>query len=163
METLRDAFIYTGAAFDVAAMRAMRERQMRHLVEAGRINAKFSKGGLVDLEYIVQGLQMAHGHRAASLRVTNTAAAIAGLAAAGIISDENAARLTDALSFLRLLINALRMVRGNSKDLTVPPVDSEEFAFLARRLGYGHDAERLNVTLNETMGWVQRLEGRLLG
>ncbi len=82
---------------------------------------------------------------------------------AGIISGENAARLKDALTFLLQLINALRMVRGNSKDLTVPPVASEEFAFLARRLGYGHDAERLNVTLNETMGWVQRLEGRLLG
>ena len=163
LEALRDSYIYTGAAFDVAAMRAMRERQLRHLVEAGRINAKFSKGGLVDLEYIVQGLQMAHGHRHPGLRVTNTGAAIRALAAAAIISAENAARLEDALGFLRHLINALRMVRGNSKDLTVPPVDSEEFAFLARRLGYGHDAERLGVTLNETMGWVQRLEGRLLG
>lgn len=144
-------------------MRAIRERQLRHLVEPGRINAKFSKGGLVDLEYIVQGLQMARGDREPALRVTNTAAATAALAAAGIISAENAARLTEALTFLQQLINALRMVRGNSKDLTVPPVESEEFAFLARRLGYGNDAERLSVTLNETMGWVQRLEGRLLG
>ena len=163
LESLRDRFVYTGAPFDVAAMRAMRERQLRHLVEPGRINAKFSKGGLVDLEYIVQGLQMAHGDREPALRVTNTAAATAALAAAGIISAENAARLTEALTFLQQLINALRMVRGNSKDLTVPPVESEEFAFLARRLGYGNDAERLSVTLNETMGWVQRLEGRLLG
>ena len=163
LEALRDSFIYTGAPFDVAAMRAMRERQLRHRVEAGRINAKFSKGGLVDLEYIVQGLQMTHGHQDPSLRVTNTAAAIKALAGARIISEENAARLKDALAFLRQLINALRMVRGNSKDLTVPPVESEEFAFLARRLGYSLDAERLSVTLNETMGWVQRLEGRLLG
>ena len=140
-----------------------RERQLRHLAEPGRINAKFSKGGLVDLEYIVQGLQMAHGHREPALRVTNTAAAIAALAAAGIVSGENAARLADALTFLQQLINALRMVRGNSKDLTVPPVESEEFAFLARRLGYGSEAERLSVAINETMGWVQRLEGRLLG
>ena len=95
--------------------------------------------------------------------MTNTAAAIAALAAAGIISAENAARLREPWPSSSQLINALRMVRGNSKDLTVPPVDSEEFAFLARRLGYGHDAERLSVTLNETMGWVQRLEGRLLG
>jgi [glutamine synthetase] adenylyltransferase / [glutamine synthetase]-adenylyl-L-tyrosine phosphorylase len=163
LEALRDEFVYTGAPFDTAAMRAMRERQLRHLVEPGRINAKFSKGGLVDLEYIVQGLQMAHGHRDAALRTTNTGAAIEGLSSAGIISAENAARLVESLNFLQQLINALRMVRGNSKDLTVPPVESEEFAFLARRLGYGNDAERLSVTLNETMGWVQRLEGRLLG
>ena len=163
LESLRDAYIYAGTPFDVAAMRAMRERQLRHLVDAGRINAKFSKGGLVDVEYIVQGMQITHGHRDARLRVTNTAAAISALADVGIISTENAARLKDALAFLRQLINALRVVRGNSKDLTVPPVGSEEFAFLARRLGYGHDAERLSVTLDETMGWVQRLEGRLLG
>ncbi len=163
LSALRDQFVYTAAPFDTAAMRAMRERQLRHLVEPGRINAKFSKGGLVDLEYIVQGLQIAHGHRDPALRVTNTASAITALAAAGIISAENAARLGDALTFLQHLINALRMVRGNSKDLTVPPVESEEFAFLARRLGYGNDAERLSVTINETMGWVQRLEGRLLG
>lgn len=163
VEALRDSFIYTGAAFDVAAMRAMRERQLRHLVEAGRINAKFSKGGLVDLEYIVQGLQITYGHRSRELRVTNTGAAITALASAGIISEENAARLQAALTLLEQLINALRMVRGNSKDLTAPPLDSEEFAFLARRLGYGHDAERLSIALNETMGWVQRLEGRLLG
>lgn len=163
VEALRDAFVYTSAPFDVTAMRAMRERQLRHLVEPGRINAKFSKGGLVDLEYIVQGLQISHGQHGSALRVTNTGEAIGALAEAGVISAENAARLKDALTFLLQLINALRMVRGNSKDLTVPPVDSEEFAFLARRLGYGHDAERLSVTLNETMGWVQRLEGRLLG
>lgn len=163
LERLRDDYLYTGAQFDVAAMRAMRERQLRHLVEAGRINAKFSKGGLVDLEYMVQGLQIAHGHREPRVRVTNTAEAIRALTDAGIISAENGERLLSALTFLQQLINALRMVRGNSKDLTVPLPNSEEFAFLARRLGYGQDVARLNVMLEETLGWVQRLEGRLLG
>ena len=162
LEALRDDFLYRGAPFDVAAMRAMRERQLRHLVEAGRINAKFSKGGIVDLEYIVQGLQIMNGHRHPHVRTTNTAQAIKALAHAGVVSTENAARLSEALSFLQDLINALRMVRGNNKDLTVPPPESEEFGFLARRLGYGHDPGRLGVALNEHMGWVQRLEGRLL-
>lgn len=162
LEALRDAFLYRGEPFDVAAMRAMRERQLRHLVEAGRINAKFSKGGIVDLEYIVQGLQITHGHRHPDVRNTNTAQAIKALAQVGAVSAENAARLSEALNFLQNLINALRMVRGNNKDLTVPPPESEEFGFLARRLGYGHDPGRLGVALNEHMGWVQRLEGRLL-
>ncbi len=160
---LRDDFVYTGEPFDVAAMRAMRERQLRHLVEAGQVNAKYSKGGLVDLEYIVQGLQIAHGRRHPAVRVTNTAQAIDALAAAGAISLENAVRLREALFFLDQLINALRMVRGNSKDLAVPPVDTEEFAFLARRFGYGDDPERLEVAMNDFMGTVQMLEARLLG
>jgi glutamate-ammonia-ligase adenylyltransferase len=163
VETLRDTFVYGGAAFDVAAMRAMRERQLRHLVTPGTINAKFSPGALVDVEYTVQGLQMLHGHTHPGLRLTNTHAAITGLGQAGIISEENAARLSEALLFLRHLINALRVVRGNSKDLTVPPEESEEFAFLARRLGYGNEPARLRADLTHHLEWVRRLNTRLLG
>ena len=160
---LCDAYVFSGTPFDVAAMRAMRERQLRHLVTPGTINAKYSQGGLVDLEYIVQGLQITHGAADPTLRVTSTAEAIARLAAAGVLSDENGARLGEALLFLHQLINALRMVRGNNRDLTVPAAESEEFAFLARRLGYGGDPARLGVAINEHTTWVQRLGTRLLG
>ncbi len=163
IHALRDQFVYSGAAFDVAAMRAMRERQLRHLVTPGTINAKFSQGGLVDVEYIVQALQMGHGHEHPALRSTNTREAMAALAQAGIISDENRARLHEAHIFLQRLIDALRVVRGNSKDLSVPPSESEEFAFLARRLGYGDDPMRLRVDLSERLAAVQRLSARLLG
>ena len=163
LRALCDDTVYAGTPFDVAAMRAMRERQLRHLVTPGTVNAKYSQGGLAELEYIVQGLQITHGAADPSLRVTNTAEAIARLAAAGVISAENGARLGDALLFLHQLINALRMVRGNTRDLTVPAEASEEFAYLARRLGYGNDPNRLGVTISEHMTWVQRLGARLLG
>ena len=156
-------YVFDGTPFDVAAMRAMRERQLRHLVTPGTINAKYSQGGLVDVEYIVQGLQITHGAADPSLRVTNTAEAISRLAAAGVISAENGARLSEALLFLHQLINALRMVRGSNRDLTVPAEESEEFAFLARRLGYGSDPARLGVAINEHTTWVQRLGMKLLG
>jgi len=160
---LRDAFVYTGEPFDVAAMRAMRERQLRHLVAGGTINAKYSPGGLVDAEYIVQGLQITHGHGNPDLCPTNTNQAIAALAAAGILSPDDSARLHQAYAFLRQLIDALRMVRGNAKDLTVPPADSEEFAFLARRLGYGSEVARLRDDLTRHTTQVQELSTRLLG
>jgi glutamate-ammonia-ligase adenylyltransferase len=163
VEALRDALVYSGGAFDVAAMRAMRERQLRHLVTPGTINAKYSPGALVDVEYTVQGLQMIHGQAHPQIHLTNTRAAIAAMAEADIISAENAARLTEALLFLRMLINALRVVRGNSKDLTVPAEDSPEFAFLARRLGYGNEPTRLRADLTHHLEWVRRLNTRLLG
>ena len=75
VESLRDSVVYSGAAFDVSAMRAMRERQLRHLITPGTINAKFSPGALVDLEYTVQGLQMTHGREHLEIRLTNTQAA----------------------------------------------------------------------------------------
>jgi glutamate-ammonia-ligase adenylyltransferase len=160
---LRDSFVYNGTPFDVAAMRAMRERQLRHLVTPGTINAKYSQGGLVDVEYVVQGLQITHGHKDPALRLTNTTQALTALLAAGVISAESHARLQGAHTFLHKLINALRMVRGNNRDLTVPPAGSEDFAFLARRLGYGDDPPRLHADLMEHITWAQRLGTRLLG
>jgi glutamate-ammonia-ligase adenylyltransferase len=158
---LRDAFVYTGEPFDVTAMRAMRERQIRHLVTGGTFNAKFSPGGTVDVEYLVQGLQITYGHRHPALRLANTRAAMAALAEAGILSPDDYARLRRAHTFLRWLVDSLRVVRGNTRDLTVPPPESEEFAFLARRLRYGGDAARLRDELNRYIASVQEVSARL--
>lgn len=159
---LRDAYVYTGEPFDVAAMRAMRERQLRHLVTAGTFNAKFSPGGTVDIEYLVQGLQITYGQANPTLRQTNTAAAMAALQAAGLLAGDDYTHLVEAHVFIRRLVNALRMVRGNTRDLTVPAAGSEEFVFLARRLGYGTDVERLQNDLNRHTTFVQQLNQRLL-
>lgn len=159
---LRDQFVYHGEPFDVAGMRAMRERQLRHLVTPGTINAKYSLGGLVDIEYLVQALQIVHGREDPGLRLCNTGEAMAALAWSGILSSEDYARLRSAHLFLQRLIDALRVVRGNNKDLTVPPPQSEEFAFLARRLGYGRNPTLLAIDLQEHIAWVQKLSARLL-
>ncbi len=133
---LRDTVVYSGRPFDVASMRAMREKQQRQLVKPGTFNAKLSPGGLVDCEYLVQGLQITHGHKHKGLRVPNTREALKGLQKIGVITPTERVSLRDAYRFLRRLIDALRMVRGDARDLTVPPVDTEQFQFLARRLGY---------------------------
>ncbi|MCL6430099.1 MAG: glutamine synthetase adenylyltransferase [Anaerolineae bacterium] len=159
---LRDLFIYSGEPFNVAAMRAMRERQLRHHVAGGTINAKYSRGGLVDAEYLVQALQIRYGSRDPRVRLTNTRLAIEALAEVGALGPEDRHRLRDAYAFLRQLIDALRMVRGNARDLTVPPAGSEEFAFLARRLGYQGDPARLSEDLRRHMGAVHELSLRLL-
>jgi len=159
---LRDALIYTDEGFDLAAMRAMRERQLRHLVTAGTTNAKFSPGGLVDIEYLVQALQIKHGYRNPALRLTNTREAMAALAEAGILSPRDFTRLRDAHRFIRRLIDALRMVRGNARDLTTPPADSADFDFLARRLGYEDDPARLSDDLVRHTVAVQEIAQRAL-
>jgi len=159
---LRDTYVYTGEPFDATAMRAMRERQVRHLVTGGTFNAKFSPGGLVDVEYLVQGLQITHGHDNPTLRLTNIRQAMAALAEAGVLEEEDYAQLRKAHTFLRWLIDGLRMVRGNAKDLTVPPYDSEAFAFLARRLRYGNDTQKLRDELTQYTSSVQELSTKLL-
>lgn len=160
---LRDELIYEEGAFDVSAMRAMRERQMRHLVSGGTFNAKFSPGGLVDVEYLVQGLQIIHGAHHMQLRTTNIREAMHALANVGLLSDDDYARLRRAYTFLRWLIDGLRMVRGNARDLTVPTLDSDAIAFLARRMRYMGDAGRLVEDLSDHTAAVQEMNRRLLG
>ena len=140
---LRDQFLYEGPPFDFASMRTMRERQIRQLVSAGEFNAKLSPGGLVDIEYLVQALQITHGSRHASLRVTNTRVAMDEMRRVGVLSESDHHGLREAYGFFRRLIDALRMVRGNAKDLTVSASLVEDFHFLARRLGYGSATQRL--------------------
>ncbi len=160
---LRDSIVYDGVAPDVTAIRAMRERQVRHLVTPGTFNPKFSPGGLVDVEYLVQGLQIQHGHENPALRSTNTREAMAALTAAGILSDGDHERLEKAQVFLRWLIEALRVVRGNARDVTIPPFGSEEFSFLGRRLNYTNSLAELKEEMARVSSTVRELNARLLG
>lgn len=140
---IRDQLIYCGQPFDTTAMHGMREKQIMQLVDAGSINVKLSPGGLVDIEYLVQGLQIAHGERISAIRVPNTLEALSKLKNARILSEREADDLIEAYQFLRRVIDALRMVRGNARDLAIPPTDTDEFEFLARRLDFAEDPEQL--------------------
>ena len=142
---VRDELIYTGRPFDVAAMRGMREKQNSQLVRAGTFNAKLSPGGLVDCEYLVQGLQITYGNRDPALRATNTRVAMKALQNAGILASGQRVRLRDAYRFWRRVIDGMRMVRGDARDLAVPPREAEEFEFLARRLGYGEGRRQVRA------------------
>lgn len=158
---LRDLYAYESGPFDVTAMRAMRERQVRHLVTGGTFNAKFSPGGIVDIEYLIQGLQINHGSQNLLLRQTNLRDAMLALHRNGILSEDDYTRLRKAHTFLRWLIDSLRVVRGNSKDVTMPSFGSDEFIFLARRLRY-ENPEHLRTDLSRYVSDVQEINARLL-
>jgi glutamate-ammonia-ligase adenylyltransferase len=132
----RDAFVYPGRPLDLENVRHLRRRQAAELVPSGAVSAKYSPGGLVDIEYFVQAWQIAVGQRNPAVRVTNTLDAIERLAQGGHLAPERAQELANAYGFLRRLIDALRAVRGNAKDLTIPAADDREFAYLARRLDF---------------------------
>lgn len=159
---LRDRLVYTEAPFDVNALRAMRERQQRQLVQPGVWNAKLSSGGLVDCEYLVQALQITHGHSQPALRRTGTSEALVALHKHDLLTDEQFESLHSSYVFLRRLIDALRMVRGDARDLAVPSADSEEFAYLARRLNYGNRINQLQIDIDSTTNSVSTLFESLL-
>ena len=126
--------IYKAGQFEFATMRAMRERQIRQLVRGGAINAKLSDGGIVDCEYAVQSLQMTFGTTMKSLRHPNTLRALNEAAKLNLIGPAHRDSIERAYIFLRELIDCLRLVRGNAKDLTLPAPDSRDWKMLARRM-----------------------------
>lgn len=158
---LRDRLIYTDRPFDVVALRAMREKQLRQLVQPDKFNAKLSLGGVVDCEYVVQALQITHGHANPALRCPNTREALKALEVAEILSGIDRRSLRDAYRFLRRLIDALRMVRGDATDLNVPAADTDQFEFLARRMGYTRTAD-LQRDLESHVSQVRLLSEKLL-
>lgn len=136
VEAARDAFVYSETPVDGRSWTHLRERQNDELVEKGAINVKYSYGGLIDIEYFVQDLQILHGAGDPSVRGPTTLEAMDALNRAGYLSDEARGMLDRAYRFLVRLINGLRMVRGNARDLVLPDESSREYLFLARRLGY---------------------------
>jgi len=164
VEELRDMFVYGPEPFDVHVCRRLRRLQVEQLVRPGTVNAKYSPGALVDVEYLVQALQIVHGGAEPSLRTPSTVRAIDALEAAGRLTPDPAGRLRSAYHFYRELIDALRVVHGHARDLAVPAAGSDEFSRLARRLRRD-DPAQLRGELDRTLHGVAALwgdAGRLL-
>jgi len=136
VEAFRNSVVYGGQPWDLKAALELRWQQVKELVDLDRINVKYSPGALIDVEYAVQYLQLMHGHRHTSVQTPNTLEALEALGKAGILKSDEVSRLREAYLFFRTLIDGLRIVRGNAKDLVLPPQDSDAFVFLARRIGY---------------------------
>ncbi len=131
---IRDQFVYD--AINVSEIRELRMKQVREKTGPGRLNAKFSPGALVDLEYNVQLLQIEHGRTNPQLRNPGIHATLRALSDAGAIAIEEADDMVQAYQFLRNLINALRMLRGDARDLDLPDFGTIEYVHLARRMAY---------------------------
>jgi glutamate-ammonia-ligase adenylyltransferase len=156
VEAQRDRFTYSHAPWDWENALHLRRRQTRELVKAGQINVKYSAGGIIDIEYAAQYLQLLHGKDHPELRVTNTLEALDQLRRLSVISAAEHDMLNAAYLFLRKLIDALRIVRGDASDLVLPEESSEEFKSLARRLGYRErewkkGAEKLAADIRQWM------------
>ncbi|MBN2034305.1 MAG: glutamate-ammonia-ligase adenylyltransferase [Deltaproteobacteria bacterium] len=160
LERLRDEIVYFSGDIHLQDLQGLREKQFSEKTRGGRLNAKFSPGGLVDLEYSVQMLQMTHGKDIPALRTPLIHEALSALSDAGVLSGRETGRLVTAYEFLRRLINSMRMLRGSAQDLFLPDRESLEYAHLARRMGYGGPAaldpeERLHLDLENCMAAVR--------
>ncbi len=169
VERIRDEMVYSSSGIDLEELRELREKQFRTKTAPGRLNAKFSPGALVDLEYDVQILQVMHGMDIPELRTPRIREALTRLEENRVLKQEESGRLAEAYYFLRQVINGLRMLRGSAEDLFMPEAGSDEFMHLARRMGYSRrnemtPAQQLHLDFEtqtaEVRAFVERHFGR---
>ncbi len=132
---------------------AVREiRRLKARMESERIprgadptlHAKLGRGGLSDVEWTVQLMQMQHGWAEPGLRTTRTREALAAACAAELIPAEDAQTLDEAWVLAARVRNAVMLVRGRPGDTF--PSDPRELAAVGRYLGYepGHVGDMLD-------------------
>jgi [glutamine synthetase] adenylyltransferase / [glutamine synthetase]-adenylyl-L-tyrosine phosphorylase len=108
------------------------------------LHAKLGRGGLSDVEWTVQLLQLQHGWEVPGLRTTRTRTALVAGREAGLLSTEDAETLDEAWVLASRVRNAVMLVRGRPSD-TFPP-DGRGLAAVGRYLGYeaGHVGDMLD-------------------
>ncbi len=109
-------------------------RQMRRRLEgtAEGANLKRGPGGIVDIEFLVQMLQLKHGHKLEVVRTPNTLKGLRALSKANLLAEEDARFLTDSYCFLRILEGRLRLM--NLTDQNKLPEDPTELTKLSHLL-----------------------------
>ncbi|HJQ43591.1 MAG TPA: bifunctional [glutamine synthetase] adenylyltransferase/[glutamine synthetase]-adenylyl-L-tyrosine phosphorylase, partial [Jatrophihabitantaceae bacterium] len=97
-------------------------------------HTKLGRGGLTDIEWTVQLLQLAHGATVPELRTPRTLDALRAAAHEGLLSDEQAETLATAWRFATHVRNALMLVRDKPEDQV--PHSGTPLVALGRVLGY---------------------------
>ncbi|MET9961441.1 bifunctional [glutamine synthetase] adenylyltransferase/[glutamine synthetase]-adenylyl-L-tyrosine phosphorylase [Streptomyces sp. NPDC006326] len=98
------------------------------------LHTKLGRGGLSDVEWTVQLIQMRHAWSQPSLRTTRTREALAAAQAAGLIPAEEAQILDEAWVLATRVRNAVMLVRGRAGDTF--PSEARELSAVGRYLGY---------------------------
>jgi glutamate-ammonia-ligase adenylyltransferase len=128
----------------------VRGRMEEELAAEGKGQAwdiKNGRGGLVDIEFSAQVLQLLHGGSRPQIRTTSTPAALAALAQSGLLERNWYDTLLAAYRFYRAIEGRVR-IHSDRPDPRVPR-DPEKLASLARRLGYPGRREAGEVLAGE--------------
>ncbi len=145
----------------VDAARAMRRRVVDHIPakEADR-QLKLGVGGLRDVEFAVQLLQLVHGRADERIRMPTTLSALAALTDAGYVGRDDGEALHTAYSFLRQLEHRIQLHRLRRTHLV--PDDDASLRRLGRSLGFLKEPDqRLLSTWQHHRREVSRLHQKL--
>ncbi|RSM60081.1 bifunctional [glutamine synthetase] adenylyltransferase/[glutamine synthetase]-adenylyl-L-tyrosine phosphorylase [Kibdelosporangium aridum] len=140
-----DEFRYPRKGLDSTSVREIRRIKAR--VDTERLprgadpttHTKLGRGGLADVEWTVQLLQLQHAHEVPALRTPSTLAGLAAADEAGLITSSDAEELRTAWLLATSVRNAATLVRGKQTDQV--PTSGRELLAVATALGYPGDAD----------------------
>jgi [glutamine synthetase] adenylyltransferase / [glutamine synthetase]-adenylyl-L-tyrosine phosphorylase len=135
---------------DADELRALR-RELESSAEPGDLGV--GPGGIADIEFLVQALQLQHARKNHLLRSPNTLAAVRALHQAGLLNGEEQAFLESGYRLLRSIQGRLRLMSSETRDqLPRDPVELSKLAHLLRYSG----SEALVSDCERTMAEVRK-------
>lgn len=134
-----------GRPFGAEELRELRRMKGRAETELLRRNLqereiKRGRGGIRDIEFAVQLLQLVHGRSDATLRAPATLDSLAALSSGGYVALEDADALAAAYRFLRKVEHRLQLYEG--EQAYTLPRSADRLAHLALMMGYHHGGNR---------------------
>jgi glutamate-ammonia-ligase adenylyltransferase len=136
--------------------RAEGEMARRHLTDR---EVKRGRGGIRDVEFAVQLLQLVHGRHDTGIRSPNTLTALTELAGADYVGADDAVSLATSYRFLRAVEHRLQLV--DEQQVHAIPTDSGALTRLARVMGYRDAAALLTADLRQHQAAVRSIYERL--
>jgi glutamate-ammonia-ligase adenylyltransferase len=141
-----------------ADARDMRQKLAAQFSSANPWELKFAAGGLVDIEFIAQTLQLCTASR--DVFDTNTIAAVQKLGAVGMLAAEDAKTLVEAAALQQALTQALRIALDGALD---PQTATPGLKGLLVRAAGAADFAELEASLAETQSAVRAIFERVIG
>ena len=143
-------------------------KQMKQKIDAslarsmeGEINLKLGRGGIREIEFFIQALQLVYAGKNPKLRERNSLNALDALLTANLLGEEDHRKLREAYRFLRSVEHRIQVVQERQTHNL--PGKEEEMLALARRCGYlrANGLERFREVLEEHRGAVSIIYGTL--
>jgi glutamate-ammonia-ligase adenylyltransferase len=130
------------------SVRLAKQKIDRQTEKKSGYNVKLGRGGIREIEFIAQALQLAHGGRDDWLRVPHTLVSLGRLADREFITQPERSELSDAYCFLRTLEHRLQMEHGLQTH-TVPEAEQTR-TLIARRIGFNNSQDFISSLTRHT-------------
>jgi glutamate-ammonia-ligase adenylyltransferase len=140
----------------VESTRHLRKRVLENLTkDAAQRDIKLGRGGLRDVEFTAQLMQLVHGVTDETLRSPNTILALNALSESGLLARDDSRNLQKGYQLLRVVEHRIQLIKLRRTHLI--PVDKSELRRVARGLNLNWTAQDLETRLDETRTSVAAL------